>query len=390
VRWGPVAFALSISPVVVACGPGAHSRAAGVVGQVAVAPVVWNASNAPMGHVRAVADAGDVVAVFSDTGATVLASKAVVSTDTSVNDWVDAGAVSATDGSGQWIVGARGNGHLYRLRNQSTFEDVSGRYGLGAFAARGATSLGPGFTGFLLDGEIAIADGHQVARYGSAKMTDFAGGGGFAVGVAHDSLYVVNAAQKTATTFALPDVTHAALGPSGRVYATTSRAVYAANDKGELALVYESDDDTIHGLVASGPHVWFADGSELGVVDGDNVAETTGVHVAVDAKLAASASGDVWVVGAGGLQRFARADSGPSPTAMWTATLSPIFARACASCHMPNGVSGTDLSTPAAWQSERPRIRERVVVTKTMPPQGHPISDADRAAIQAWTANGQQ
>jgi hypothetical protein len=379
---------LSATPILAACGPGAHSRAAGVVGQVAVAPVVWNASNAPVGRVRAVADAGDVVAVFSETGATILASKAVVATDTSVKDWLDAGAVSATDGSGEWIVGVSGNGHLYRLRNQSVFEDVSGRFGLGAATARGATSLGPGFTGFLLDGEIAIADGHQVTRYGVAKMTELAGGGGFAVGVAHDSLYVMSAAQRTTTTFALPDVTHAALGPSGRVYATTNRAVYAANDRGELALVYESDEDTIHGLVASGQHVWFADGTELGVVDGDKVAETTGVHVAVDATLAASASGDVWVMGEGGLQRFARADAGPSPSAMWTGTLSPIFARACASCHAPNGISGTDLSTPLAWQNKRPMIHDRVVVKKTMPPQGHPISDADRAAIQAWTESG--
>lgn len=225
-----LAFALMATPLLAACGPGAHSRAAGVVGQLAVAPVVWNASNAPVGNVRAVADAGDVVAVFSDTGATVLASKAVVATDTAVTDWVDAGAISATDGLGEWIVGVSARGQLYRLRNQSTFEDVSTRYGLAALMAHGATSLGPGFTGFLLDGEIAIADGHQVTRFGAAKMTGFAGGGGFAVGVAHDALYLVSAAQKTTTTFALPDVTHAALGPSGRVYATTSRAVYAAND----------------------------------------------------------------------------------------------------------------------------------------------------------------
>jgi hypothetical protein len=256
---------------------------------------------------------------------------------------------------------------------------------LGGFAARGAASLGPGFTGFLLDGEIAIADGHRVTRYGAAKMSELAGGGGFAVGVSRDLLYLMSAAQRTTTTFDLPDVTHAALGPSGRMYATTSRAVYAANERGELALLYESDDDSIHGLVASGQHVWFADGSELGVVDGDKIAETTGVHVASDAILSASSSGDVWVIGGGGLQRFARADAGPSPVAMWAGTLSPIFARACASCHTVNGVSGTDLSTISAWQDKRAAIRNRVVVTKTMPPQGHPISDADRAAIQAWT-----
>ena len=55
-----------------------------------------------------------------------------------------------------------------------------------------------------------------------------------------------------------------------------------------------------------GDDVWFADGPELGVVDGERVAETTGVHVAPDATLAPSPSGDVWVLGSGALLRFAR------------------------------------------------------------------------------------
>ena len=41
-----------------------------------------------------------------------------------------------------------------------------------------------------------------------------------------------------------------------------------------------------------------------------------------------------------------------------------------------------------SWQNERAKIHERVVVTKTMPPQGHTISEADRAAIKAWSEGG--
>jgi hypothetical protein len=44
-----------------------------------------------------------------------------------------------------------------------------------------------------------------------------------------------------------------------------------------------------------------------------------------------------------------------------------------------------DLSTAEGWQSERGAIHSRVVDNKTMPPDGHPLSDADRAAIRLWT-----
>jgi mono/diheme cytochrome c family protein len=133
--------------------------------------------------------------------------------------------------------------------------------------------------------------------------------------------------------------------------------------------------------------VWFADDSELGVVEGDHVAETTGANIASDAKLVSSPSSDVWVLGGGGVQRVARTERDETelaPVAVWRATLAPIFARDCATCHLPSGVSGTDLSTAAAWLSERAEIHERVVERRSMPPEGHPIPDADREAIRAW------
>ncbi|HEX7665936.1 MAG TPA: cytochrome c, partial [Polyangiaceae bacterium] len=67
----------------------------------------------------------------------------------------------------------------------------------------------------------------------------------------------------------------------------------------------------------------------------------------------------------------------------------PVFARACAACHLPNGVSGTDLSTADDWAKEKSAIHERVVVQRSMPPAGHAITDADREAIRAWTEAAQ-
>jgi hypothetical protein len=133
--------------------------------------------------------------------------------------------------------------------------------------------------------------------------------------------------------------------------------------------------------------VWFADGPEFGVVEGDHVAETSGARLPPDASLSASPSGDVWVVGGGrgpALRRFARVEAQAHSNVSWSATLGPIFARSCSPCHLATGVSGTDLSTAGAWERERALIDERVVRGHSMPPEGHPLSDADRDAIRVW------
>jgi mono/diheme cytochrome c family protein len=133
--------------------------------------------------------------------------------------------------------------------------------------------------------------------------------------------------------------------------------------------------------------VWFADGDELGVVDGDHVAETSGAKIGAHAKLSTSPSGDVWVLSEGTLDRFARDDRDPGASTLgstWASVIGPIFARSCSACHLPDGISGTDLSTASAWEGERPEIHERIVVKRSMPPAGHPLSDEDRAVIQRW------
>jgi len=365
------------------CGPAAHSREAGAVTALAVRPVAWNPAGAPVGHVRAVADGGTVVAVFGDRGATFLSSGAVVGTDSHVTDWTGARTITGADGSARWIVGIDGKGHLYYVRGLAALQDVSSRYGLQGRAVRGAAMIDPGHVGFLLDGEVAIADGSRVVRYTTGPLAELAGGAGRGAGVGTDAL-VLFGPTTSSRSYALPGVTHAAIGPDGRLYAATRRAVFEARPDGQLALVYDAEADSVHGLVASGDRVWFADGAELGMVDGDHVAETSGAHVASDASLAPSPSGDVWVLASGALQRFARVDPHPAPADSWANGVAPIFARVCSECHQRNGSSGTDLSTPDAWQAERAAIVDRVVVSKSMPPEGHPLSDQDRQTIRAW------
>jgi hypothetical protein len=369
--------------VLAGCGAAPHTRGAGAVSPLAVRPVVWNPASVSVGHATAVADAGTVVVVLGDAGATVLSSGAVVSTDRAVTDWVDARTIHGADGSARWIVAIDGKGRLYYLRGSSSFENVSARYGLDGRRVLGAAELDPTHVGFLLDGELDVADGRRLSRYRApVPGVSLAGGGGGGVAIGAGAIVVFDV-RMAARTFSLPGVRHAAIGADGRLYASTSRALYASTERGDLALLYDAGADALHGLVASGSHVWLADGAELAVVEGDHVAETSGARIAPDAKLAPSPSGDVWVVGQD-LQRYARVEAEPGLEVSWSSTLRPVFARSCASCHLPGGISGTDLSTAEAWESEKRAIADRVVTSRTMPPEGHPLSDADRAAIGAW------
>ena len=79
--------------LLVGCGAAPHTRAAGAVTPLTVRAVQWNPSQAPVGRVSAVADTGSIVAVFGDSGATVLGSGAVVAADHSVTDWASASTI---------------------------------------------------------------------------------------------------------------------------------------------------------------------------------------------------------------------------------------------------------------------------------------------------------
>ena len=371
------------------CGPAPHSRAAGGVATLAVHPVAWNSANASMGKVRAVADGGDVVCVFAEDGASILSSGAVVARDDHAKGFTSGASIYATDGTTRWIVGIDGAGHVQRLRAMSSFEDVTPRYRLGDKRVRGAAMVGPGRVGFLLADEIALSDASRIAVVPSAGLSMLAGGGGFGAGVSKSGIELYNATNGFVVRFALPGAVWAALDTKGHLYAATRRGIYAADTSGGLTLVFDAGSDGIHGLVASGDRVWFADRGELGVVDGDRVSETSGAKLAADATLQASPSGDVWVIsGAGKLDRFgaltASARAPESTTSTWASIIAPVFARSCSSCHQPDGISGTDLSMESAWTQKRALIRERVLVSHTMPPQGHMLSEADRAAIHGW------
>jgi mono/diheme cytochrome c family protein len=375
---------------VTGCAPGLHTREAGALGPLEVHAVDWNPAKTEVRGPRAVADTGELVAVFSDDGSWVFRGGALQGHVTGATGWRDAATIVAADGSPRWIVGVDGRGRLLRLRGASSFEDVSARYGLPAGTVRGAAMLDGTRAGFLLAGKLAVADGERVTRYGvdDTDLRALAGNGGYGAAVAKDEVVSVRASDASVIRFALPDAAATAVTSDGHVYASTPRALYTVGEGGALDLLYVAPHDQLHGLTAAGDHVWFGDGTELGMARGTTVNETKGANIAADARLFASPGGDVWVVGGGHVQKYSSPEDptapGPTTDSAWATSLSPIFARNCAACHQPGGSSGVDLSSLAAWRTRKGDILEQVVVTRSMPPGGRGMTDADRETIHSW------
>ncbi len=391
-----------------ACGgAGPYSRDGGVP-RLQTRAVDWNPTHADVGRVVAVADRGSDVVVFADGAATVLESGAVALVDRSVAKWTGAATIPAADGGAPWIVGLDDRGHLRRLRARAGFEDVSARWGLEKSRVTGAAPLGDRGAAFLLDGGLAVARGDgNVVRLGGVPVTALAGGGGAFAGVTEGAVVRVDPATFATKSFALGDVVATAVDGAGHVYAATTDAVYAENDKGELTLRFRATLGPIHGLVASSGRVWFAEGPELGVLEEGRAMATTGAALPPGGRLFPSTSGDVWIVAAGALTRVAKdtgaaaappptapatatpASTGPSGDDAWRANLQPVFARACAKCHLPGGQAGIDLSTSAGWQKHKGDVKARVLELRDMPPYGSGVtlSDADLGAIRAWLAH---
>jgi len=363
-----------------------HTRAGGAVGSLAVERVDWSRSPLAVGRVRAVADAGNTVAVLGDGGASWFTAGALVSRDARKTDWVSAGVIPGPDGSSRWMVGVDAQGRVYRLTPLGAIEDVSGRYGLETDPIADVTGFGSGLAGFLVGRQLVVADRAAVRRYPTGPFRALSGASGLVAGITDGGVQLLRARDGSITEFPLPGVSNAAVGSDGRVYATTPRAVYATDVSGRLSLLYAAEGDTVQRLVVSGGRTWFTDGGELGIVDGDTVKETAGAAVPPGATLASSPSGDVWVLSGATVSRYRPATTPGRVDESWAVEMAPVFARACARCHLPDGVSGTDLSTAASWAQNRSAIVARVVVDRSMPPRGNLLEERDREAIRAWAS----
>jgi mono/diheme cytochrome c family protein len=151
--------------------------------------------------------------------------------------------------------------------------------------------------------------------------------------------------------------------------------------------------------VGSGSGVWLSLDGDLGRWTDGQLTMATGAGLGADTRLVGSPSGDVWTISGSAVQRWSGtvASGAAGDEAVWNATVEPIFASVCSSCHSKPGSgkssAGIDLSTYEAWTARRASIYTRVVTDAStdgaMPPpsSGGRLSDAQRAAIAVWAGD---
>ncbi len=378
---------------VVGCGLPEGARSADNAKRMDVHAVEWNPTHADVGHAEGLLliDDSGVVVVFAGETATIIDAGAVDAVDTHSAAWRGATVIPAPDGTGEWIVTVDvRNVDCFLLLGRKRFDPIASRFGVEAGQVEAMTGAGDGLVGVgLAGGKLAIADGTKVTGYGGAPaIKALVSGVGKIAALTTDGIWVVDGAAKAPTTFHLEGAEYIAIDGSGRLYAATDDAVYAAQDDGTLHLRFASSDSAIHGLVRSKGRIWFADGTELGDVIDADVARTRDAHVAPHARIFGSESGDVWTIDDhGAVARWAFGSNDAAPAA-WASTAAPVFARVCSSCHAAKGSSGIDLSSEATWVAKRDKIRERVLEKRDMPPRGTVLSEADRLAIERFAKSG--
>lgn len=347
-----------------------------------VRSVAW--TDVPLGKVAAVAEADDVVTVFSDRGAVVLSGGVELAVDPSVKNWVSAASIPAGDGNGSWMVGVDDAGHVYRLRDRRLLERIAPRYGLQSSKVQQVVSLGSGRVAFRLDHGLALTDGDKVGRY-DYTFAGLSGALGRGAGVSDGSVRVFDPFHGVDRSYAVPEARWVTFDPHGKLVVESAYGLWLEDDP--IALVRPGDprlalmrkgQKPLHGLATSGEHVWFGEGDELGTLDERQISRSDGAKLPEGATLLPASGGDVWALADGKLLRYSVARGAGT----FDTQIAPIARRVCAKCHGAGAM--IPLVSKNDWEQMRTSIHARVVLGKTMPPKGTTLTDDERAAIGAW------
>jgi mono/diheme cytochrome c family protein len=364
--------------VLAACG--AAPKPPAPVPLVATAPIDVQAS--------AVVEQGDALYVLAGHVAMIVRGGIVAARAEFPRRWVAGASIPAPDGDGRWAIAVDEDGVPWHLTLSGERDAIADRFGLAgakinAIAASGST--------FAVDLGEAIAystDGKQLQRAVTGRTAALAVARGTLARVATgtkgipDHLEVWDLAHGTRVMYAVAPKGVAFLDADSdhpRLVATTMDKLWVETN-GQLV---PQDMPTVPAaLVARGTRAWLSSGlGQLFVLDGDRVLPARSeAHRAV--VLAASTTGDAWVTTDRGLVRYSRT----ATDSAWDTQVAPVFQRVCSHCHLPGGEAGIDLSTAASWTADLAEIRHRVLETRTMPPAGTDLSDADRAALEHYLA----
>jgi hypothetical protein len=345
----------------------------------------WNLGKTDVGKIETAVDLGDDLIVYGDKGAIVVSGGIVSASDSTVTKWGASAPIPASDGNGTWSVAIDGDGRLLRIRGRSVLEPVSDRYGLSTFKVRDLANAAETGVAFALDGsnQVAFADGKTVQRYALDLRNISATSWRFAGAAADGSVTSVRLdPQKPthdgmATRIALSEALETAFDGE-KLIIEAQHALYGERADGTFDLVL-GDSDPFHGIAASPDGVWFGVGSRI-CLYGSGELHCADAGIGDTATLVGSARG-VYAIENGTMRAFERRATGAE--ALWRASVRPVFARVCSSCHSRGGTSGIDMSAYKSWASRVDVIDTRVLQQKTMP-TNQKLSGDDLATISTW------
>lgn len=347
-----------------------------------VTPIAWNAAGANVGAVQAVAEDGDLVAVFTDRGLRVMVAGAVAASDDSVQGWRAAVTSAAADGTtGRWILGTDAMSRVFRVRDRSTLDDVSSRLALGMRDIRSAAVVARDAVAFGGNGGFAVLRGASVMAWNDPDFVQIFGGGNRVGSVIDTGVKVFDLMTERAVRYNVAGVTGAALSSAGSLVVTVGPLLYVQNSRGELSPMY-THPTAMRGVVVSEANTWLIADGRLAIWDGFRVRTSPEVPLSSSARLIAASGGGVWTLQDGALARYALVVDPEDQR--WDRDVRTIFATRCTPCHLPGGTAGIDLSTRCAWAIRRDGIREQVVTRMLMPPPPTDMPAPERAAIAAY------
>lgn len=323
-----------------------------------------------------VVELGDALFVLSSHAIAIVRGGAVVANvPAPVGFWGTATTIPALDGEGRWVVATDLEHNIYRVRATGELESLGDQLGV----ARASQIHGAGSTfGLEVDGGIAIStDGVHLVRYQTPGALAVAQG---RIAVATtSSVEVWDLAHGSRTSYSIAQGHPAFLDAdrAPRLVVATPTSLYV-EDAGKLERIPAPHEP--HAIIA-GAKLWIASGGALYVFDGAGLVKTT-TPVPRAARVFGARDGTVWI--ADGLQLASHSLEARVDDPRWRAEIEPVFQRVCAHCHLPGGSADVDLSTAAAWTATHAEIGRRVLLTRTMPPAGTDLSEADRAAIAHW------
>ncbi|HET7501651.1 MAG TPA: cytochrome c [Kofleriaceae bacterium] len=293
--------------------------------------------------------------------------------------WTAAVGLVGPDGA-RWAVGLAG-GALWRVTSAGELESIGARLGIGDARVLAIDASARGFAIGLAGGVAISRDGMHVERFGGGDATCVAlastraaighPGAIEVLDLAHGTRVVYPVDRPSAVAFVEPP------GQDARLVALAGGTAYA-EDRGVLRRIPAPGD--VRELAVSGSRIWLVASGSLFALDPQALVEVAPA-IPPSAHIHPAGAHDLWISMPGQSVRYTLEPR--SGARDWQALVAPVFERACAKCHQPDGEADLDLSTPARWV-ERATAIHHMLDTHAMPPAGSPISDADRAALLDW------